>query len=399
MHESWKGARECIRRYVEQTIAELAGTRSPGPAVCRENGPEPAPNQCCGDILREWLRSKKRRAAKMKPGGISINMPILECAGKHTRTAGLSHRWGVILAGGDGKRLLPLTRRITGDDRPKQFCCVIGGETLLHQTQSRVASIVPPHQIFVVLTKAHQPFYADQDDLPAECLLIQPGNRGTGPAVLYSLTRVQHRDSKALVAFFPSDHYFSDEPALHAYVDSAFREAECQPERVILLGISPDTPEADYGWIQPGAPLRGSSIFRVERFWEKPCQSLACTLLSRGCLWNSFIMVGRAHAFVNLIQRAFPALLQSFCAMTSGLALADQMALNDLYSQTPTVNFSEQVLSACPTALGVLRADGLGWSDLGDPGRVLSVLARKGIQREWNFDPATGSNVVRTASA
>jgi mannose-1-phosphate guanylyltransferase len=108
---------------------------------------------------------------------------------------------------------------------------------------------------------------------------------------------------------------------------------------VILLGISPDTPEADYRWIQPGAPLGGSSIFRVERFWEKRCQSLASTLLSRGCLWNSFIMVGRAQAFPNLIQRALTALLQSFCAMTSGLALADQMALDDLYSQTPTVNF------------------------------------------------------------
>jgi len=114
----------------------------------------------------------------------------------------------VILAGGDGKRLLPLTRRITGDDRPKQFCCVIGGETLHHQTRSRVASIVPPHQIFLVLTKAHQPFYADQDDLPAECLLIQPGNRGTAPAVLYSLTHVQHRDSKPWLLSSPQTTIF-----------------------------------------------------------------------------------------------------------------------------------------------------------------------------------------------
>jgi mannose-1-phosphate guanylyltransferase len=119
-------------------------------------------------------------------------MPILECAGKHGRAAGLCHHWGVILAGGDGKRLLPLTRRITGDERPKQFCCVIGRETLLHQTRIRVAGIVPPYQILVVLTKGHEPFYADQvDDLLAECLLIQPDNRGTAPAILYSLTRVR----------------------------------------------------------------------------------------------------------------------------------------------------------------------------------------------------------------
>jgi mannose-1-phosphate guanylyltransferase len=335
--------------------------------------------------MRRRYRAKVASVKRETGGGMDtwrdlINMPILECAGKHGRAAGLCHHWGVILAGGDGKRLLPLTRRITGDERPKQFCCVIGRETLLHQTRIRVAGIVPPYQILVVLTKGHEPFYADQvDDLPAECLLIQPDNRGTAPAILYSLTRVRHLDSKGLVAFFPSDHHFSDEPALHAYVDSAFREAESHPQRVILLGISPDTPEADYGWIQPGAPLGGSSIFCVERFWEKPSQSLACALMSRGCLWNSFIMVGRVEAFLNLIQHALPALLRPFCAMTSRLAVEDQMALNDLYSGIPIVNFSQQVLSVCPAALGVLRADGLGWSDLGDPDRVLSVLARKGI--------------------
>lgn len=308
-----------------------------------------------------------------------MNMPILECAGKHNRTPGVCHRWGVILAGGDGKRLLPLTRRIAGDNRPKQFCCVFGSETLLHQTRSRVAGIVPSHQVFVLLTKAHQPFYADQvDDLPARCLLIQPDNRGTAPAILYSVARIQNLDSKGLVAIFPSDHYFSDEPALHAHVDLAFQQAESHPDLVILLGMAPDTPETDYGWIQPGAPLGGPlarSFFRVDRFWEKPGQSLACALMSRGCLWNSFIMVGRVQAFLSLIRRALPALCRAFCAVTSNLVVTDQMALDALYSRIPTVNFSQRVLSTCPAALGVLRADGLGWSDLGDPGRVLSVLA------------------------
>jgi mannose-1-phosphate guanylyltransferase len=249
----------------------------------------------------------------------------------------------------------------------------------------------------MVLTKAHEPFYADQvDELPADCLLIQSDNRGTAPAVLYSLMRMWYLDPNGLVAFFPSDHYFSDESALHAHMDAAFREAECQPKRVILLGMSPDAPEADYGWIQPGAPLGCSSIFRVERFWEKPSQTVACALMSRGCLWNSFIMVGQVEAFLNLIQRALPEL---YCAMTSSLAVADQMALNDLYSRIPILNFSHQVLSVHPAALAVLRADGLEWSDLGDPGRVLSVLARKGIESKWNFDLAAGSSVVRTRSA
>src|SRR5713226_4576409 len=71
-----------------------------------------------------------------------------------------SHRWGVILAGGDGKRLLPLTRRITGDDRPKQFCALTGGETLLKQTRRRVAQIIPEPQTLLILTRTHERYYA-----------------------------------------------------------------------------------------------------------------------------------------------------------------------------------------------------------------------------------------------
>ncbi len=69
-----------------------------------------------------------------------------------------SQRWGVILAGGDGKRLLPLTRRITGDDRPKQFCALTGGETLLDQTRRRVSRMVPEQQTLLVMTRTHEHF-------------------------------------------------------------------------------------------------------------------------------------------------------------------------------------------------------------------------------------------------
>jgi len=164
-------------------------------------------------------------------------------------------------------------------------------------------------------------------------------NRGTAPAILYSLMRLRRLDPNGSVAFFPSDHYFSVESLLHAHLDSAFREAELRPKRVILLGISPDAPEADHGWIQPGAPLGRSSIFRVERFWEKPSQAVACALMNLGCLC-SFIMVGRIQAFLDLIHRALPKLVRSLWAIASGLAAADQMALNDLYSRIPIVNFS-----------------------------------------------------------
>lgn len=72
-----------------------------------------------------------------------------------------SHRWGLILAGGDGKRLLPLTRRIAGDDRPKQFCAVLGDETLLNQTQRRISRLIQPWRTLLALTSTHEPFAGD----------------------------------------------------------------------------------------------------------------------------------------------------------------------------------------------------------------------------------------------
>ncbi len=110
---------------------------------------------------------------------------------------------GVILAGGDGKRLLPLTRRITGDDRPKQFCSVMGEETLLHQTQRRISTLLSPQRTLLVLTRTHEAFYADQvAGIPRSGMLIQPCNRGTAPAIIYSLLHVREMDHEGVVAFF-----------------------------------------------------------------------------------------------------------------------------------------------------------------------------------------------------
>ena len=125
-----------------------------------------------------------------------------------------SHRWGVILAGGDGKRLLPLTRTITGDDRPKQFCALTGGETLLKQTQRRVGRMILGRQTLLVMTRTHERYYAGQvTGVPQLCLLIQPNNHGTAAAITYSLTRLRQMDPNGLVAFFPSDHHVENDEA------------------------------------------------------------------------------------------------------------------------------------------------------------------------------------------
>jgi mannose-1-phosphate guanylyltransferase len=308
------------------------------------------------------------------------------CDLKRTGSEG-GDRWGVILAGGDGTRLRPLTKLIAGDDRPKQFCPLLGRKTLLELTRLRVARALPAEQTLFVVTRKHERFYRQQlANVTPERLIVQPKNQGTAPAILYSLLRLSRMCPDAVVAFFPSDHYFSDDETFMNHVESAFEIAQARPDLVILLGITPEGPEEEYGWIEPASPIltkNPDALSRVRRFWEKPNHVLAGQLQERGCLWNSFVMVGRVSAFLGMIRRAAPDLYNAFAVVWTALGTPDEGAeIHSLYHQIPETNFSREILAASPDDLAVLPVGNVGWSDWGDPLRVLSTLARIGVHSE-----------------
>jgi len=300
--------------------------------------------------------------------------------------AHLERDWAVILAGGDGTRLKSLTRRIAGDDRPKQFCSVLGGATLLEETQRRAALELPKERTLFLVNQVHERFYAQllANTDPAN-IVAQPRSIGTAPAILYGLLRVAVVDPKAVVAFFPSDHYISDNRRFMRDIRTALDAAHAMPETIILLGLEAETPEVEYGWIEPTVPYRGQDrLFGVHRFWEKPNPILAQLLQLRGCLWNSFVMVASAAALQDVFESTLPELYRSFSCLTPlfGTA-AENKAIARLYNRLSEINFSHQVLAHVPHRLAVLKVSGVRWNDLGEPKRVMTSLEMAGIRPSW----------------
>jgi mannose-1-phosphate guanylyltransferase len=296
--------------------------------------------------------------------------------------------WALILAGGDGTRLRALTRQIAGDPRPKQFCPLLDGETLLDRTRRRVDLLTRPDRQVVIVTRPHEPYFRPLvTDLAPDRLVIQPDNRGTAAGLLYPLMRIADLAGDVPVAVFPSDHFVDNDVAFVAAVAGAVDALAADPDRVILLGIEAASPETEYGWIEPAAPDLGpqpTSVLPIQRFWEKPAPDLAAALLSRGCLWNSFVMVGRVPTFIDLIRAGAPDLVRAFEPVQRVLGSPRERAVVDrVYASLEPVNFSERVLEPSAARLGVVRLKGIEWSDWGNAERVFATIRRTGWRPGW----------------
>jgi mannose-1-phosphate guanylyltransferase len=212
-------------------------------------------------------------------------------------------------------------------------------------------------------------------------MIVQPMDRGTTAAIAYSLARIAAMDGDAIAGFFPADHHFTDEAAFTRAVDQAYSLADRHGEKLLLLGAQPEHAEVEYGWIEPGAVIPGGSpgghrdsVFRVNRFWEKPSLEVARGLMDRGCLWNTFVMIGRVRAFLEMLRQSIPDAFRAFSPAVHG------SDWDRIYHDLTSGDFSKQVLSALPERLAVLRLDNVGWSDLGTPERVMSAWTRLGMQ-------------------
>lgn len=269
----------------------------------------------------------------------------------------------VILCGGTGSRLWPLSR----ERFPKQFLPLAGDCTMLQETAGRVTGegFAPP---LLLANEDHRFIVAEQmrvAALPLRAIVLEPVGRGTAPAVCVAALDVLADDAEAMLLVMPSDHVVTDSQAFAAAVDTAARAAA--DGSLVTFGIAPEGPETGYGYIRAGAPhphVEGCAA--VDKFVEKPDRATAETYLAEGGYsWNSGLFLFKAAAYVAELERLRPDMVSAARA-----ALAGAQADNDF------LRLDAEAFAACPagsvdtavmehTARAVVVPVSMGWSDVG----------------------------------
>ncbi len=272
-----------------------------------------------------------------------------------------------MLAAGEGSRLRGLTRNEQGVNVPKQFCSLQGGPCLLQEALQRASAVAPLQQVCSVVAEQHRQWWTPiLSYLPEQNVIAQPYNRGTAYGVLLPLLRIVERDPDAVVVLLPADHYLRDEATMAASLRRAVDLANADRGSIYLLGVEPEAPDVELGYILPVSRSRTSAV-DVLRFIEKPNEIRARVLLDQGALWNVFIMAASVRILLSLFDSRYATTI----AAMRGLEGA---SLESVYRNLHSVDFSREVLQGRESLLKVLSVPHCGWTDLGTPERVGSIL-------------------------
>jgi mannose-1-phosphate guanylyltransferase len=235
----------------------------------------------------------------------------------------------------------------------------------VEQTLRRAAMVVAPDRILAAVVRAHERSHAPLlASLSSRCLLMQPEDRGSAPAVFYGLLRMLRLAPAEPVAVLPADHYVSDDRAFVAHIKAAFEIVLSRPDLLVLLGVEPEADRVADEWIEPADAIRGPwpwSLFRVRHLWKGPSRTISATLLrSRGCLWDSRVLVAHPAALRSLIRQAAPDLSEAFASVESRLGTPwEDESVRKVYARLPSTEFSKHVVASRPGNLAVLPLNGV----------------------------------------
>ena len=266
----------------------------------------------------------------------------------------------VVMAGGSGERLWPLSRR----SRPKPLLPVNGRRTLLGATLARARGLAGAERVWLVCTAQNAAELRRASGLPRERVLVEPCGRNTAMAVGYAALAVARRAPDATLLVLPADHVIPDARAFAVAARRAARAAH-RAGALVTLGVRPTRPETGYGYIQVGAPAgRGHpGLHRVRRFAEKPDAARARRYLASGdWLWNAGIFAWRADAILAEIARHDAELGRALAALRRAPRLG-RAALERAYRRAPARSIDVAVLERSDR-VWTLPID-FHWSDVG----------------------------------
>ncbi|AMV07886.1 MULTISPECIES: mannose-1-phosphate guanylyltransferase/mannose-6-phosphate isomerase [Xanthomonas] len=273
----------------------------------------------------------------------------------------------IILSGGSGTRLWPLSR----ESYPKQFLPLVGDKSMLQSTWLRAAPVAG-HAPIVVANEEHRFMAAEQLQqlgVKPSAILLEPKGRNTAPAIAVAALEATRDGADPLLLVLPSDHVIGNEAAFQAAVKVA-AEAAAQG-KLVTFGIKPTAPETGYGYIKAGA---GTAASAVERFVEKPDLATAQSYLASGeYYWNSGMFLFRASRYLEELRKFHPAIADA-CqkAWENGKRDADFTRLDkDAFAASPSDSIDYAVMEK--TADAVVVPLDAGWNDVGSWSSLLDV--------------------------
>ena len=273
--------------------------------------------------------------------------------------------WPVILSGGSGTRLWPLSRSLY----PKQLLPLVDSSSMLQATVNRVKDRGRYHSPVLVANEEHRFIIAEQlrqSGCDATAIILEPEGRNTAPAIALAARFILERDPEALMLVMPSDHLIRDTAAFATAIDAAVAAAE-ERNALLTFGIRPDRPETGYGYICCGAPLGAhNDVHQVDRFVEKPDLATAEGYLADGnYVWNSGIFLFGAANFLEELAQLEPEMAESIEAAVSGGTWDSTFFRpnRDAFCRSPSNSVDYAVMERTRRA-AVVPVD-MGWSDVG----------------------------------